>query len=111
MQRATPFHWCIVDTATNQITGTLGYYHGFANNTGELGFVLLPQYQGKGYMSKAILLAVKFGLDTFGLSRVVAITTKQNHKAVQLLTRLNFIKATELEDDEVEYAYQTLVSW
>ncbi|MBD1365475.1 GNAT family N-acetyltransferase [Mucilaginibacter sp. ZT4R22] len=96
-------HWCIVDTATSQITGTLGYYRGFANNTGELGFVLLPRYQGKGYMSKAINLAVNFGLDIIGLSRVTAITTKQNLKAVQLLTRLNFAKVKELNEDEVEY--------
>lgn len=103
-------HWCIIDTLTNNIAGTLGYYRGFANNTGELGFVLLPQYRGKGYMSKAMKLAVTYGLDTMGLSRIGSITTKQNHAAIQLLQRLNFVEVRELEDNEVQYEYQLPVA-
>lgn len=98
-------HWCIIDTLTNNIAGTLGYYRGFADGTGELGFVLLPQYRGKGYMSKAMKRAVDYGLRTIGLSRIVAITTKQNLAAVRLLGNLDFIAVAEREDDEEEYEY------
>lgn len=98
-------HWCIIDTLTNNVAGTLGYYRGFANNTGELGFVLLPQYRGKGYMSKAMKPAIDFGLYTIGLSRIASITTRQNHAAIQLLQRLNFVEVRQLADDELEYEY------
>jgi ribosomal-protein-alanine N-acetyltransferase len=98
-------HWCIVDTLTSQITGTLGYYRGFANNTGELGFVLLPQCRGKGYMSNAIKPAVDFGLNTIGLSKIISNTTKQNPSAIKLLEKAGFIKAEELDDNELKYEY------
>jgi ribosomal-protein-alanine N-acetyltransferase len=99
-------HWCIVDIATHQITGTLGYYRGFDANTGELGFVLLPQYRGKGYMSKAMQLAITFGLNRMGLSHITSITTKQNLTAIKLLGRAGFFKVEDLAHNEVKYEYK-----
>ena len=96
-------HWGIVDKATNNIVGTCGYYRGLDKGIGELGCVLLPQYRGQGFMSLAMQLALNFGLDTIGIKRVKAITTKQNDKAIQLLKRLNFIKIANLQDNEIEY--------
>jgi ribosomal-protein-alanine N-acetyltransferase len=102
-------HWCVVDKATNNIVGTCGYYRGLDKGIGELGCVLLPQYRGQGFMSHAMQLAINFGLNTIGLKRVKAITTKQNDKAVKLLDRLNFIKIADLQDDEIEYELKTKV--
>jgi ribosomal-protein-alanine N-acetyltransferase len=70
---------------------------------GELGAVLLPQYQGKGYMSAALKLAIDFGINHIGLHRIWALTTKQNERAVKLFTRLHFIKVAELEGGVLEY--------
>lgn len=99
-------HWCIMDKATHEVMGTLGYYRGFENETGELGCVLKPSFRGKGIMSEAIKLAVEFGLNNMGLKKVIAVTTKQNTKAINLLERLQFIKVKELEDNSLEYRYQ-----
>ncbi|MDM1547115.1 GNAT family N-acetyltransferase [Empedobacter falsenii] len=96
-------HWGIIDKLSNKIVGTCGYYRGLDKGEGELGCVLLPQYRGQGYMSFAMLLAINFGLNTIGLKRIWAITTKQNEKAIKLIEKLNFIKIADLEDDEVEY--------
>jgi ribosomal-protein-alanine N-acetyltransferase len=96
-------HWGIVDKATNNIVGTCGYYRGLDKGIGELGCVLLPQYRGRGFMLLALQLALNFGLDTIGIKRVKAITTKQNDKAIQLLKRLNFIKIANVQHNEIEY--------
>jgi ribosomal-protein-alanine N-acetyltransferase len=96
-------HWGIADNLTNKIIGTCGYYRGLDQGTGELGCVLLPQYRGQGFMTSAMLLAIDFGLNSIGLKRVWAITSKQNEKAIQLLENLNFIKIADLDDDEIEY--------
>jgi len=96
-------HWGIADKSTNKIVGTCGYYRGFDKDAGELGCVLLPQYRGQGYMTFAILLAIKFGLNKIGLKRIWAITTKQNEKAIKLIEKLNFIKIADLNDNKVEY--------
>lgn len=96
-------HWAIVETATDQIVGTCGYYRGFKTGEGELGCVLLSQHKGKGYMTDAMQLAIDFGLNIIGLKRIWAATGQQNYKAQQLLERLSFKKIADLDDNEVEY--------
>lgn len=96
-------HWGIVSNKTRQIAGTCGYYRGFGNGSGELGCVLLPQHSGKGLMTYAMQLAINFGLNTMGLTRIYAITTTFNHKAIALLNRLNFKQTAILEHDHIEF--------
>lgn len=96
-------HWGIIENATDKIAGTCGYYRGFETGEGELGCVLLPEFQAKGFMTAAMLLAIDFGFDEMGLKRIWAATNKENAQAIKLLERLNFKKVGELHDDEVEY--------
>ena len=96
-------HWGIADKLTNKIVGTCGYYRGLNKGEGELGCVLLPQYRRQGYMTFAMLLAIDFGLYNIGLTRIWAITTKQNERAIKLIEKLSFIKIANLDDNEVEY--------
>jgi ribosomal-protein-alanine N-acetyltransferase len=49
------------------------------------------------------LLAIDFGLNNIGLTRIWAITTKQNERAIKLIEKLSFIKIANLDDNEVEY--------
>ncbi len=102
-------HWGIADILTDKIVGTCGYYRGFDKGEGELGCVLLPQNEGQGFMTRAMELAIDFGINTIELKRVWAITTKENFKAIKLLKRLNFIKIADLPNDEVEYEFKTIV--
>ncbi|MFZ2282598.1 MAG: GNAT family N-acetyltransferase [Lutibacter sp.] len=96
-------HWGIEDISSNKIVGTCGYYRGLDKGEGELGCVLLPQFRGQGFMTNAMLLVIDFGLKNMELKRIWAVTTKQNNQAIKLLERLNFIKLTDLPDDEIEY--------
>ena len=96
-------HWGIINSTTNEIVGTCGYYRGLHKGEGELGCVLLPQFYGKGFMTEAMKLAIDYGLNIMGLKKIWAVTTNENSKAVKLLERLNFVKTADLEDNEVEY--------
>lgn len=96
-------HWGIADTITNKIVGTCGYYRGLNKGEGELGCILLKQFQGKGFMTSAMLLAIDFGINTIGLKRIWAITSQDNSGAIRLLERLNFIKVNDLDGNKVEY--------
>lgn len=103
-------HWGIVNNMTNTIIGTCGYYRGFNNEVGELGCVLSSQYRGQGFMTLSIQLAIDFGINQIRLKRIWAKTTQQNQKAIQLLSRLQFVKTKNLEDDEVKYELKTPLS-
>lgn len=101
-QNGDSIHWAIADKTTNKIVGTVGYYRGFENRTGELGCVLKTEFRGLGYMSKAMKLAIEFGFNEIRLTKIRAITSKDNKNALKLLDRLHFIKSAELADDEIE---------
>lgn len=102
-------HWRIEHNLTNKIVGTCGYYRGFNNGEGELGWVLLPLYKGQEFMTPAMHLAIEFGINTIALKRIWAVTTQQNVKAIQLLKRLHFIKIADLPNDEIEYKFKSCI--
>lgn len=96
-------HWGIADNVTGKLVGTCGYYRGLDRGYGELGFVLLPQYRGQGFMTAAIALAIDFGKNIIGLQRIWAETTLENRNAINVLERLHFFKVAYLDDNGVEY--------
>ncbi|WP_432709946.1 GNAT family N-acetyltransferase [Pedobacter sp.] len=98
-------HWGIVDAQSSKLVGTCGYYRGFANNTGELGYVLKPSFEGRGYMTNALKKAIEFGIDIIRLHKIIAITEKSNIKSQNVLKRLNFVQEAE-QDDYITYTYQ-----
>ncbi|MDB5201310.1 MAG: spermidine N(1)-acetyltransferase [Ferruginibacter sp.] len=96
-------HWAIADPTTNQVMGTLGYYRGFDNNSGELGCVLKPAFRGKGIMMQAMQLAISFGFNEIGLAKITAGTSCQNQPAINLLERLGFARLNDEGEDDLVY--------
>lgn len=56
----------------------------------DLGFAFLPQYRGQGYACESALAAMSLGKNTFGLQRIVAITSPANEVSARLLEKLGF---------------------
>jgi len=99
----TSIPWGIADKASNEILGNVGFYRGFNDGAGEIGCVIRPEFRGKGLMTKAMTLAIKFGFNDVELTNIIALTTKTNKKAIKLVERLNFVKTAELKGEEIEY--------
>ncbi|WP_035567188.1 GNAT family N-acetyltransferase [Hymenobacter sp. IS2118] len=98
-------HWGIEAIATHQLVGTCGYYRGFEQEQGELGCVLLAPFRGRGYMARALQLAVAFGKTELALQRIVSITGNNNFPAIRLLQGLNFRQVAALPDGYLEFVY------
>ena len=56
----------------------------------DLGFAFLPQFWGKRYAYESAAATLAYARDTLGMSRIVAITLKENERSVNLLRRLGF---------------------
>jgi ribosomal-protein-alanine N-acetyltransferase len=103
--QGSSIHWGILDAQSSQLVGTCGYYRGFVNNTGELGYVLKPSFEGRGYMYNALKQVIEFGINIIGLQNIIAITEKSNVKSQNVLKKLNFIQEAE-QDGYITYVYQ-----
>lgn len=70
----------------------------------DIGFALLPEYEGKGYAYEAARATMTYAKDTVKLNRIAAITVPYNTSSIKLLEKigLKLEKMISLQDDKEE---------
>ncbi len=71
-------------------------------STADIGYEMLPSFQGRGIMSEAIPLVLQYGFEEMGLHRIEAEVVAQNLPSIHLLEKFDFIyndKAGKWERD------------
>jgi [ribosomal protein S5]-alanine N-acetyltransferase len=105
--RGESLHWGICLQGSDEVTGTVGFYRGFAGGVGEIGYVLREAYRGRGIMTRAVRIVVAYGLGPLGLTRIEARTASDNAASRALLLRAGFVEAGVVQDggaeDQVRY--------
>lgn len=88
------YYWFIVEKNNAKFTGTICLWN-FSKDqkTAEIGYELLPEHQGKGFMNEALGLVLKFGLEILKLQVIEAYTHKDNHNSIKLLKKNGFQKS------------------
>ncbi|MCF6237252.1 MAG: GNAT family N-acetyltransferase [Candidatus Marinimicrobia bacterium] len=68
----------------------------------DIGYALLPEYEGLGYALEAARATLEYGYQVHQLERIVAITSENNQRSTSLLKKLgmNYEKMIKLPDDE-----------
>src|SRR3982751_474006 len=56
----------------------------------DIGFAFLPKFRGEGYAYESASAVMAYGKRTFGLNRIVAITSTDNYGSAKLLEKLGF---------------------
>lgn len=67
----------------------------------DIGFAFLPEYRAQGYAYESAAAVLAYGRSVLGLKRIVAITSPDNDRSVQLLEKLGFTfeKMIQLPND------------
>jgi len=94
-------NWGIFDE--HKLIGTIGFYRGFENNEGEIGYMLIPSYQQKGIMSKMVPFFLKFAKERMQLSSVCAYTAPDNIGSQKVLTNSGL---DQIQSDENDFKYR-----
>ena len=63
----------------------------------ELGYELLPQYQGKGYMTEAMQKVIGFGIKTMQLKTIEAWCRADNRASLKILEKNKFKRDKKAE--------------
>ena len=67
------FDWSIVCKDTGKMIGTCGFTRFyFAHNGAEIGYVINPEYQGKGIATEVCARVIRYGLQYGGGARLCA---------------------------------------
>ncbi|MDB5196951.1 MAG: family acetyltransferase [Flaviaesturariibacter sp.] len=91
IEKNDSIYWAITLNGTDKLIGTACLY-GFSedHSTAEIGYELLPGFQGKGIMQEAIAKVIQFGFQHVGLASIEAYTHSENKPSTRLLECLNF---------------------
>lgn len=95
--RGESVHWGVFLQGTDTCVGTCGFYRGFAEGTGEIGYVMRERFRGQGIMTAAVTLVVAHGFRGMGLERIVADVAPDNEASTRLLERLGFRLEREVD--------------
>lgn len=70
------------------------------HRTGEIGFLVHPDYQGHGYAREAALALMRLGFEEMGLHRIIGRTDDRNEASAKVLERLGMRREAHLIENE-----------
>lgn len=98
--RESNWKYWIIEEKSGATVGTICLYNFSANNkTAEIGFELLPEYQGLGYAFEAVIKVIRYTWEKLNLENLVAFPHKENISSIRLLEKSGFILSVHQPED------------
>ncbi len=80
------YDWAIVYEPECKMVGTCGFTSfNFLADSAEVGYVLNPEYWGRGIMREALERVLQFGFETLGLHRIEARYVEENIRSRRVM--------------------------
>ena len=94
-------NWAITLKGNPKLIGVIGHYRIKPEHyRAEIGYMLLPEYHGKGIVSEAVKEAVNYGFSVMKLHSIEAILDPENHGSAKVLEKNGFVKEAHLKENE-----------
>ncbi|RTY95066.1 GNAT family N-acetyltransferase [Flavobacterium sp. GT3R68] len=94
-------NWAITMKGSPKLLGIIGHYRIKPEHyRSEIGYMLLPEFQGKGIISEAVKAVVEYGFNTMHLHSIEAIIDPDNIASAVVLEKNNFIKEAHFKENE-----------
>jgi len=92
-------YWAITEKGNQTLVGTICLFDISEElKTGEIGYELLAQHQGKGIMKEAAKRIIKYSNEALGLKTINAYAHKDNISSINLLQKLKFSRTDNLDE-------------
>ena len=84
-------YWAITIKGNNSLIGTICLFSmDIEKDRAEIGYELIPKFQGKGFMQESISTIIKFAFDDLRIKTITAALRADNLKSITVLERNNF---------------------
>ena len=94
-------NWAITLKNESKLIGIIGYHRLKPEHyRAEIGYMLLPEYQGKGIMTEAIKEVVTYGFEIMKLHSIEALIDPRNFASENVLQKNGFIKEAHFIENE-----------
>lgn len=94
-------NWAITLKGNPKLIGIIGHYRIKPEHyRAEIGYMLHPEFHGKGYVTEAIEKVVAFGFNNMKLHSIEAIIDPENSASAKVLEKNGFVKEAHLRENE-----------
>lgn len=94
-------NWAITFKNEPKLIGLIGHYRIKPEHfRAEIGYMLLPEYHGKGIITEAIKETVKYGFEIMKLHSIEAVIDPENSASEKVLLKSGFIKEAHFKENE-----------
>jgi ribosomal-protein-alanine N-acetyltransferase len=94
-------NWAITIKGNPKLIGFLGFYRTkLEHYRSEIGYMILPEYNGKGIVSEAVKEIVTYGFDVMKLHSIEAIIDPENFGSEKVLQKNGFVKEAHFKENE-----------
>lgn len=95
-------NWGITIKGSDKIIGIIGHYRiQPENHRAEIGYMSLPEYNGKGYITEAIKAVVEYGFEQMNLHSIEAVIDPDNTASEKVLQKNGFVKEAHILENEL----------
>lgn len=104
------YDWAVTLTDSKKMIGTVGFTaFDIPNNSAEVGYVLSPDYWGKGIAAEALNKIIEFGFDRLDLHRLEARIMTENARSKRVAEKCGFVCEAVMRDKlYVKGEYRTI---
>lgn len=104
------YDWAIIDRASGRMIGTCGFTSfDDDNNSAEIGYVLNPDFRGRGLMPEAINEILKFGFLRLNLNRIEAKYMEGNDASRRVMEKCGMsFEGTHRSSMYIKGSYRTV---
>lgn len=93
-------YWAICRSGEEKLIGTICLWNFSEDQSvSEVGYELIPDFQGRGYMNEALVVILDYGFENLGLKKIKAFTHIDNQQSTRLLERNRFRLEAGRKDD------------
>lgn len=94
-------NWAVTLKGDPKLIGFMGHYRIQKENfRSEIGYMLLPEYSGRGIVTEAIKSIVDYGFSAMGLHSVEAVIDPGNIASEKALLKCGFVKEAHILENE-----------
>ena len=98
----TGINWGITIKGNSKLIGVIGHYRiQPENHRAEIGYMILPEYSGKGITTEAIKVVIAYGFEQMNLHSIEAIIDPQNIASERVLQKNGFVKEAHILENEL----------
>ncbi|MFC6040834.1 GNAT family N-acetyltransferase [Paenisporosarcina macmurdoensis] len=104
--------WAIEHIQSNKVIGTICIWNlNEEEESGELGYGIIPDYQGQGLMKESLVSVIEYGFEVMKLKVLEAYTEENNEKSINLLETCEFVEVNRVDEagDSTNRVYRMVV--